>query len=137
MFVWARNYVSSLSRHCHRTLSHPWKTVAGFGRLQNWDPFLNRSPLNKFDGDKERQSFCKGLHKKGGPGKKLKTGKNEFEMELDMAPHGGGSMQVSISFDNGTSFKVSSTFRAYSYIDYSCRCRLSSHSLADMSETLA
>ncbi len=81
--------------------------IAGFGRLQNLDPFKNRSPVNDKDAPIGEQVLCKGLQKGGGAPTNLNPGPNQFDLEKEMAPHGGGSFQISISFDNAASFKVS------------------------------
>jgi hypothetical protein len=74
--------------------------TAGYGRIQNLDPVADRSPAT---------SVCRGLHT--GPGNDRRTplrpGANRFDLDPNMAPHGGGSMQVSLSFDGGATFKVS------------------------------
>ena len=92
----------------------------------NMNPFANRSPLNSFDGEtKFDLAFCKGLHKKGEPKtvSPLKIGVNEFDLELDMAPHGGGSMQLALSFDKGESFRVRVHYTTLIQFTYhECRC---------------
>jgi hypothetical protein len=55
--------------------------------------------------------FCKGYQKGKGKdqAKELAIGNNTFDLEQDIAPHGGGSMQVSLSFDEAKTFKVNSS----------------------------
>jgi hypothetical protein len=51
------------------------------------------------------QPFCRGLQTAGGTPTTVNTGPNFFDL-AGIAHHGGGSMQASLSFDNGTTFKV-------------------------------
>jgi hypothetical protein len=70
--------------------------------------FLGPYPGNTVTPFTQGQSFCKGLQKPTGQGTTLKVGRNSFDLS-GTAIDGGGSMQVSLSFDNAKTFKVCQT----------------------------
>ncbi|GAD93338.1 hypothetical protein AN0602.2 [Paecilomyces variotii No. 5] len=89
------------------------------GHMQMSKPFPIRSPLNPNGGDKKDYSYtnplsssgsdypCKGYANDPFQSVANYTAGSQYEMELSgSATHGGGSCQMSLSYDKGKTFKV-------------------------------
>jgi hypothetical protein len=102
---WDVEYVSH-PRILSMTLN---RSQAGYARLQGITNGDDRAPINSVGIPPSKQEFCKGYQRRGLGGKspkKLSPGENQFDLDSNMAAHNGGSMQVSLSFDDAKTFKA-------------------------------